>query len=145
MFSCSGKTNDVTHLLENNTYDWIGLTNEKAYYNRSWSYLNISGSTCFNVPRYMYYDRRPYVNLSTQYRVLQSTVGLDLVTAFNFFAFPYKKKSTCVKKLSEGATACLFHLPLQAFFAVIMKLNARAGIIFRNCEKSNDGNPRKRW
>ena len=43
---------------------------------------------------------------------------------------------TCVKKLSEGATACLFHLPLQAFVTAIMKLKARAGIIFRNCEKS---------
>ena len=29
---------------------------------------------------------------------------------------------THVKKLSEGATACLFHLPLQAFAAAIMKL-----------------------
>ena len=40
----------------------------------------------------------------------------------------------------EGrATSCLFHLPLQAF----MKLKARAGIIFRDCEKPKDGNPRK--
>ena len=30
-------------------------------------------------------------------------------------------------------------LPIQAFVAAIMKLKARAGIIFRNCEKSNDG------
>ena len=36
----------------------------------------------------------------------------------------------CVKKLSEGFTACLFHLPLQAFVAAIMKLKAKAGIIF---------------
>ena len=43
------------------------------------------------------------------------------------------------KKLLEGATACLFHLPLQAFVAAIMKLKARAGIMFRNYEKSNDG------
>ena len=50
----------------------------------------------------------------------------------------------CVKKLLEGATACLFHLPLQAFVAAIMKLKARAGIIFRNCEKSNDGNLQNR-
>ena len=48
------------------------------------------------------------------------------------------------KKLSEGTTACLFHLPLQALVATIMKLKARAGTIFHNCEKSNDGNPRKR-
>ena len=57
---------------------------------------------------------------------------------FNFFAFSYKipKNSTCVKKLSEGATTCLFHSHLQASVAAIMKLKARAGIIFRNCEKS---------
>ena len=52
------------------------------------------------------------------------------------------------KKLSEGATACLFHLPIQhvqAFVAAIMKLKVRAGIMFCNGEKSNDGNPRNRW
>ena len=32
----------------------------------------------------------------------------------------------------------------QAFVAAIMKLKARAGIIFHNCEKSNDGSPRKK-
>ena len=48
------------------------------------------------------------------------------------------------KKLSEGTTACLFHLPLQALVATIMELKARAGTIFHNCEKTNDGNPRKR-
>ena len=48
------------------------------------------------------------------------------------------------KKLSQGPIACLFHLPLQAFVAAIMKLKARAGTIFCNCEKSNDGNPRKK-
>ena len=53
---------------------------------------------------------------------------------------PSYKNGTCVKKLSEGATACLFHLSLQAFVASIMKSKARAGIIFHNCEKSNDGN-----
>ena len=35
-------------------------------------------------------------------------------------------------------------LPLQAFVATNMKLKERAGIISRNCEKSNDGNPEKR-
>ena len=48
------------------------------------------------------------------------------------FAFSYKnsKYDTCVKRLSEGATACMFHLPLHAFVAAIMKLKARAVIIF---------------
>ena len=32
---------------------------------------------------------------------------------------------TSVKILSEGATACLFHLPLQTFVATIMKLKQR--------------------
>ena len=45
------------------------------------------------------------------------------------------------RELSEGAKACLFHSPLQAFVAAIMKIQAKAGIIFCNCEKSNDGNP----
>ena len=65
---------------------------------------------------------------------------------FSFFSFFTKKikNGTCVKKLSKGATACLFHLPIQAFVAAIMKLKARAGIIFRNCEKSNGGNPQNR-
>ena len=31
-------------------------------------------------------------------------------------------------------------IPLEAFVAAIMELKARAGIIFRNYEKSNDGN-----
>ena len=44
------------------------------------------------------------------------------------------------KKLLEGSTACLFHLPIPAFVAAIMKLKTRAGIIFRNCDKSNDKN-----
>ena len=48
--------------------------------------------------------------------------------------------ATAYKKLSEGATACLFHLPPQALVAAITELKARAGTIFRNCEKSNDGN-----
>ena len=34
---------------------------------------------------------------------------------------------------------------LIQFVATIMELKARAGTIFRNCEKFNDGNPRKRW
>ena len=38
----------------------------------------------------------------------------------------------------------LTHSTVQAFVAAIMKLKARAGIIFRNCEKSNDGNPQNR-
>ena len=33
--------------------------------------------------------------------------------------------------------------PATAFVAAIMKLKARAGISFRNCEKSNDGNPQQ--
>ena len=49
---------------------------------------------------------------------------------FSFFAF-------FTKKISEVATACLFHLLLQAFVATIIKLKARVAIIFRNCEKSN--------
>ena len=49
----------------------------------------------------------------------------------------------CKKKLSEGVTACLFHLPLQAIVATITELKARADTIFCNSEKSNDGNPRK--
>ena len=36
-------------------------------------------------------------------------------------------------------------LNFKAFVAAIMKIKARAGIIFRNCEKSNDGNPQNRW
>ena len=36
------------------------------------------------------------------------------------------------------------NLPPQAFVAAILKLKERAGIIFRNFEKSNDGNPRRR-
>ena len=43
---------------------------------------------------------------------------------------PPTKNGTCVKKFSEGATACLFHLPLQALVATIMELKARAGTIF---------------
>ena len=46
-------------------------------------------------------------------------------------------------KLSEGATACLFHSPLQALVATITELKVRAGTIFCNCEKSNDRNPSK--
>ena len=34
------------------------------------------------------------------------------------------------KKLSKGATACLFHLPLQPLVATITELKARAGTIF---------------
>ena len=50
----------------------------------------------------------------------------------------------CVSKLSGGATACLFHLPLhQVSIATIMELKVRAGNFFRICEKSNDGNPQK--
>ena len=49
-----------------------------------------------------------------------------------------------LKNLSEGATACLFHLPIQAFVAAIMKLKARADINFSNSEKSNDGSPQNR-
>ena len=48
-----------------------------------------------------------------------------------------------MKIILEGATACLLHLPIQAFVATITKLKARAGTISRNGEKSNDGNPRK--
>ena len=55
----------------------MGLTNGKAYYDRTGSYLNISGSTCIDLPRY--YDRRTHVDRSTQKRVLQSTVRLDLI------------------------------------------------------------------
>ena len=36
----------------------------------------------------------------------------------------------------------MFHLRHQALVATIMELKARAGTIFRNCEKSNNGNPR---
>ena len=39
----------------------------------------------------------------------------------------------------------LLYSLLQAFVAAIMKLKARAGIIFRNCEKFYDGNPQNRW
>ena len=35
----------------------------------------------------------------------------------------------------EGATACLFHLPLQAFVATITELKARAGNFFVNSHK----------
>ena len=55
----------------------MGLTNGKAYYDRTGSYLNISLSTCIDLPRY--YDRRTHVDRSTQKRVLQSTVRLDLI------------------------------------------------------------------
>ena len=47
------------------------------------------------------------------------------------------------KKFSQRPISCLFHLPLQAFVATILKLKAKAGTIFGNCEKSNDGNPQK--
>ena len=69
--------------------------------------------------------------------------AVDIVY-FNFFAFLYKNltKWHMSKKLSEGATACLFHLPLQAFVAANMKLKARAGNNFLYCEKSNDVTPR---
>ena len=43
------------------------------------------------------------------------------IAYFYFFVFSYKNY-TCVKKLSEGVTACLFHLRLQAFVVAIMKL-----------------------
>ena len=55
----------------------------------------------------------------------------------NFLIGQWTKNGTCVKKLSEGVTACMFHLSLRRFVAAIMKLKARAGIIFPNCEKSN--------
>ena len=51
---------------ENNTYDWMGLTNGNGEnYNRTGSYLNISGSTCIDVPGY--YHPRTYVDRSYQY------------------------------------------------------------------------------
>ena len=52
--------------------------------------------------------------------------------------------ATVLKKLPEEATAYLFHLPLLALVATIIKLKVRVGIIFSNCEKSNNGNPQKR-
>ena len=42
------------------------------------------------------------------------------------------KKWHLSKKISEGATGCLFHLPLQALVATIIELTARAGTIFHN-------------
>ena len=72
---------------------------------------------------------RHFVNKAAHSYIIKNHIGLRLATA---------------KKLSQGPIACLFHLPLQAFVATIMKLKARAGTIFRNCEKSNDGNPQKR-
>ena len=53
------------------------------------------------------------------------------------------KKMAQVKKLSERATACLFHLPLPAFVAVIMKLKARAVIIFVIARNLMMGTPGK--
>ena len=50
----------------------------------------------------------------------------------------------CVCRIHKAVP---LRLRIQAFVAAIMKLKARAGIIFRNCEKSNDpkdGNPQNR-
>ena len=73
--------------------------------------------------------------------VLQSFLIGQWTLVYFFFAFFYKnlKNSTCVKKLSKGATACLFRLSLQALVATITELKARAGTMafFHNCEKSN--------
>ena len=55
---------------------------------------------------------------------------MDIVY-FHFLHFLQK-----LKKLSEGATTCLFHLPIQAFVAAIMKIKVRAGTIFCNCDKN---------
>ena len=60
-----------------------------------------------------------------------------------------KKIAPVYKKLPEGARACLFHSPLQAFVATIIKLKARDGTIFHYCnkhdhDKYNDVNPQKR-
>ena len=41
--------------------------------------------------------------------------------------------------MAGGATACLFHLPLQALVATITKLKAKL-----IAKKTNDGNPPKR-
>ena len=64
---------------------------------------------------------------------------------FHFLHFftKNKKMAPALKKLSKGATECLFHLPLQVLVATIIELKARAGTIFRNCKKSNVGNPGK--
>ena len=45
------------------------------------------------------------------------------------------------KKIIRRGHSMPVPLPIQAFVAAIMKLKARVGIVFRNWEKSNDGNP----
>ena len=57
-----------------------------------------------------------------------------------------KEWHLCEKNYQKGPYHAPFHLPLQAFVAAtcIMKLRARAGIIFHNCEKFDVGNPQNR-
>ena len=92
----------------------------------------------------LYYE--PELVLKSDFYPNYGSLAL-LMNNYCSFAFFYKnlKNAPVKKKLSEGATACLFYLPLQALVATITELKARAGTIFRNCEKSNDGgNPWKR-
>ena len=75
------------------------------------------------------------------------------IAYFHFLHFFYKNKkngtglqkklSEGATSLSEGATSCLLYLPLQAPVATITELKVRAGRIFLNCKKTNNGNPRK--
>ena len=74
-------------------------------------------------------------------KLMQPSPGITLFCQNGLF---YLKNCTYVKKLSGGGTACLFHAPLQALVATITELKVRAGTIFCDCEKSNDGYPRKR-
>ena len=68
---------------------------------------------------------------------------------------PLTSSSTCCKfkfKFNEatprGVPGPVFkktpEMPGFTKMTTIMELKARAGTIFHNCEKSNDGNPRKR-
>ena len=50
--------------------------------------------------------------------------AVDVIVYFYFLHFftKIKKDGICVKKLSKGDTACLFHLPLQALVASITNI-----------------------
>ena len=50
----------------------------------------------------------------------------------------FTKNGTCVKKKIRKGHSMPVQLILQAFVATTMELKARDGIIFRNCDKSND-------
>ena len=75
----------------------------------------------------------------------QHEITLRICIRFLHFFTKIKKLHVCKEYYQIGTHhACSIYLYIEAFVAKIMELKARAGTIFRNCEKSNDGNPRKR-